>query len=573
MICKETHYSPTAGRRNRRWRVCFLLGAALLAGPVLAQTTTDNEVLRQRTQREAEERLRQQQAPDVRLPRPEAAPDADATDLPTETPCYPIDQLNLEGERLQSFTFLQRALDAYAGRCIGREGLNRIVKRLSAQVVAEGYVTTRIGIPEQDLGSRRLRLLLVPGVVRAIRLADDTPAGDWRSAFPLRPGDLLQLRDLEQGLEQMKRIPSQEVDISIVPGDTPGESDLVIHVKRQKPWRLGVTLDDAGSRSTGKLQASASLSIDNPLGVNDLFSVSLNNDAERDHASGGTRGYGFQYAVPWGYWTLSLAENKSHYRQTIQGINQTFATSGDTINDEIRLQRLIQRGQFSKTSLQFRALRREQHSFIEDAEIMVQRRNTAAAELGIVHRHYLGSAQLDLTYAQRIGVPWFGGQRDAANHAAGSATYDYRLQTLDVSLQAPFRLGDQSLRWNAALRGQASKNVLYTSDQFAIGNRYTVRGFDGERTLAAEQGWYLRNEIEIPLAASGQALYLGLDHGHVSGPGAAQLAGRSLTGAVVGARGAAFGLNYDLFAGWALAKPDGFATQRPVVGFQLSTLF
>ena len=136
-----------------------------------------------------------------------------------------------------------------------------------------------------------------------------------------------------------------------------------------------------------------------------------------------------------------------------------------------------------------------------------------------------------------------------------------------MSACRPRFLGDQSLRWNAALRGQASKNVLYTSDQFAIGNRYTVRGFDGERTLAAEQGWYLRNEIEIPLAASGQALTSASTMA-TSWPRRRQLAGRSLTGAVVGAR-RRLRLNYDLFAGWALAKPDGFATQRPVVGFQL----
>ncbi|WP_196302056.1 POTRA domain-containing protein, partial [Ralstonia solanacearum] len=34
--------------------------------------------------------------------------------------------------------------------------------------------------------------------------------------------DLLNLRDLEQGLEQMKRVASQDVDMQIVPTDVPG---------------------------------------------------------------------------------------------------------------------------------------------------------------------------------------------------------------------------------------------------------------------------------------------------------------------------------------------------------------
>ena len=224
-------------------------------------------------------RLRQQQAPDVRLPRPEAAPDADATDLPTETPCYPIDQLNLEGERLRSFTFPARARRLCRPLHRAR-GLNRIVKRLSAQVVAEGYVTTRIGIPEQDLGSRRLRLLLVPALSApsALPMTRRPATGAAPSRFALATCFSCAILN-RAGTDEAHPLAGRHQHRA---GRHARRKRLVIHVKRQKPWRLGVTLDDAGSRSTGKLQASASLSIDNPLGVNDLFSVSLNNDAERD---------------------------------------------------------------------------------------------------------------------------------------------------------------------------------------------------------------------------------------------------------------------------------------------------
>ena len=38
------------------------------------------------------------------------------------------------------------------------------------------------------------------------------------------------------------------------------------------------------------------------------------------------------------------------------------------------------------------------------------------------------------------------------------------------------------------------------SDYFTIGNRYAVRGFDGQMTLAAEDGWSLRNDLSLNLA-------------------------------------------------------------------------
>ena len=544
------------------------VGSLLFADAARAQVTMGSEEQRHRAQQDAEERLRRQQAPDVRLPAPVSVDDT--LDLPDESPCFRIERLLLDGSRLDAFAWLQDDLSAYAGRCIGVQGINRIVKRASAAVVARGYITTRLGVPEQDLTQGTLRLVLVPGVIRAIRFVGETPERRWRSAFPARPGDLLQLRDVEQGLEQLKRLSSQEVAIDIAPGDAPGESDIVLTLTPGRPWRLGLTLDDSGAQATGRLQASLNAALDNPLGINDQFSVSTSSDADGQAARHGTRGHSLQYSLPWGYWTLSLSNSVSHYLQTIQGINQTFRSSGDAQNQEVKLQRQIYRDQSAKTTLQLRTLQRYTRSYIEDAEILVQRRRSTAAEVSVVHRHDLGDAQIDLALAYRQGVPWFGGQSDAAGHDADSPTFAYRMQTIDLTASAPFALGAQPLRWLATLHGQQTSDLLYSTDFIAIGNRYTVRGFDGETTLAAECGGFLRNEIELPLADSGQTLYAGIDHGRVGGPSARLLAGRRLTGAVLGLRGTVLGASYDVFLGWALAKPDGFYTARPTAGFQLS---
>lgn len=554
-----------------RQRVILAAGICFLAGTALAQVSVDSEEQRRRAQQEAEERLRRQQAPEVHLQPPVPEIETEAFDLPgDETPCFRVERLQFDGERRDSFAWLETYLAGYAGRCIGQQGINLIVKRASALIVAKGYITTRLGIPEQDLSRGTLRIALVPGVIRSIRFTGNEPERTWRSAFPARPGDLLNLREIEQGLEQIKRLPSQDVSIDIAPGETPGESDIVLTVNRSKSWRLGLSLDDAGAKATGRLQTSLNVSIDNPLGLNDLFSASTSSDAEQDASRRGTRGHSLQYSIPWGYWTFSLADSVSHYLQTIQGVNQTFRATGDSQNQEIKLQRLVYRDQSAKTTLQFRTLHRYSRSYIEDAEILVQRRRSAAAELGIAHRQYLGPVQVDAAFAYRQGVPWFGGQSDAPGHRPDAPTLGYRLQTFDLTATAPFKIGPQPLRWLATLHGQTTRDVLYASDYIAIGGRYTVRGFDGESTLAAERGWFLRNELEVPLADSGQAFYAGLDHGKVSGPGSQVLAGRQLTGAVLGLRGGGQGFSYDIFAGWALSKPENFSTTRPAAGFQLN---
>ncbi|EON16702.1 outer membrane hemolysin activator protein [Cupriavidus sp. GA3-3] len=71
----------------------------------------------------------------------------------------------------------------------------------------KSYVTTRVLVPEQDLSSGTLKLALLPGVIGELRFADPNLWGTRKSAFPA-PRRLAELRDLEQGLEQMKRVPS-----------------------------------------------------------------------------------------------------------------------------------------------------------------------------------------------------------------------------------------------------------------------------------------------------------------------------------------------------------------------------
>lgn len=114
---------------------------------------------------------------------------------------------------------------------------------------------------------------------------------------------------------------------------------------------------------------------------------------------------------------------------------------------------------------------------------------------------------------------------------------------------------------------------LTPQDGFAIGGRYTVRGFDGETSLQADRGWLIRNDIGLALGASGAELYVGIDYGTVGGYKTRNLLGRQLAGGVLGLRGAAKSLSYDLFVGAPIHKPEGYRTARVTSGFNLNYSF
>ena len=136
----------------------------------------------------------------MRLQAP-APPGDDTLALPAESPAFPIHRIHLElpPEHAATFRFASAYLERYQGRDLGPEGLKLIMARLTRRLLDRGFTTTRVDLPAQNLSGGTLTLRLIPGVISAIRA---TGPDTWRAALPCRPGDLLNLRDLEQGLEQ-----------------------------------------------------------------------------------------------------------------------------------------------------------------------------------------------------------------------------------------------------------------------------------------------------------------------------------------------------------------------------------
>lgn len=555
--------------RAPEWRAkgCWCLGLLMMLAVqfAAAQSTLDRQEQLRRAQRLEQRNEAQRKAPFQATP---AGPSVPEGTLPTEHPCFTVHTLRLEGQRVEDFAWVQRYLDRYGGQCVGRAGLELLQKRVANLILAHGYVTTRVGIPAQDIAGGELRLLLVPGVIRRIRFADGSPAIDWRAPFPLREGDLLDLRALEQGLEQVKRPSSQDVHMDVAPGSQAGESDVVLTVQRQRPWHVVLDASDAGLRATGHYQGGATLVLDDLVGWSDQLSLGLNSAIGTHEGGGSTRGRRLSYSVPRGWWTFSTAYADYRYRQWVEGFQQRFSSTGVSRSGDLSVQRVVARDATSRTALEFHLSTRNAHSYLQGVEVGVQRQRTASVELALLHRHYFGRAQLDARLGYQRGVPWFGSQWLGYDPAVGFPTNRYGLQTLDLSLAVPFQLGRVPAVWGSNLHVQRSTDHLPAAELISVGGRYSVRGFDGEQTLLGERGGYWRNTLSLPLSALSLAPYLGVDLGRVGGP-SGRPGRRWLAGGFVGLRGSWHGLSLDAFAGWALHRPDALATRRPATGFQL----
>lgn len=558
--------------------ILFFLSA--LGAPFLctAQNLEAEQLLRQQ---ERERELRQKN--ESQTPTLLELPKLTRSVIPAEeTPCRLVETLRLQGDASEHFQWALAAADSdndpARGRCLGTSGIAIVSLRIQEAIIERGFVTTRVMTEAQDLVNGVLTLTLLPGRIRHIRFADKTAsrATLW-NAMPAQLGDLLNIRTLEQGLDNLKRLPSAEAKIQIISaqgnGGQLGDSDVLIEWSQALPFRLNLSLDDAGSKYTGKRQAAVTLAYDHWWTLNDLFYVSVH-QAIGGGLSGdrGSQSHTVHYSVPWQDWLLSATASTFDYHQQVAGLNQDYTYSGNGESRELAITRLLFRNSIGKTSASLRWWSRASRNFIEDAEVNPQRRDNGGWELALNQRLRLGNATLDANLSARRGTGAFG-SRPAPEQAFGEGTSRMEILRADATLSLPFRLGSQRLRYNAGWRAQWNGTALIPQDRFAIGSRYTVRGFDGGLLLFGDRGWLVRQELGIAISPVNSELYAGIDTGKIGGRSTEDLPGTQLTGAVIGLRGQATRLSWDLFLGRPLSKPEGFRAASATAGFHLSMNF
>jgi hemolysin activation/secretion protein len=546
--------------------VCFL---TMLSGAPSAGAAPGDEpfILQQQRQQALEQQLTPP-PPDVRL----SAPDTSARRIvfPVETPCFTLHEVTLAGlSAFPRWLPLQRLANQATGRCLGGQGINLLMSTLQNRMISHGWTTSRVLAPVQDLKSGHLQLTLIPGRIRHVKLTPDSSRWIWLySAFPARDGQLLDLRDIEQGLENLQRLPTAQAEMDIVPAEQPGESDILISRQQSKFWRIGVSLDDAGATSTGRYQGGLTLSLDNPLALSDLFWFSVNHDLQTGHEKG-NQNISAHWSVPVGYWSFGLTGSDYHYHQTVAGYAEDYRYSGKSQSMSAQLSRVLHRSSSQKTTATIDVQTRTTRNYINDTQVEVQRRHVSSWKAGLSHRHYIGPATLDAGISYQRGTRWFGAQ-PAPEEAFGEATALSRILRTDARLSLPFALAGQTFRYDFAWQRQTSNTPLTSQDQFSIGGRYTVRGFDAERTLNADRGWLVRNDLSWQTPLPGMAFYLAADYGEVGGKGRENLVGAHLAGGAAGLRGQVWKVGYDAFAGIPFSRPDGFKTSPVTFGFSLN---
>ncbi|MBT2134748.1 ShlB/FhaC/HecB family hemolysin secretion/activation protein [Croceibacterium sp. LX-88] len=478
--------------------VVGLAGVAAFAQPATAQTgeVLARERARLEAERQAQERAAREQEPEVSLPepgKPVLGP------FPEEHPCFVIERLEIEGAERRGLRWVARHLDQYRGRCVGAAGLDHILKSLQAAFLDRGLVTTRAGLPEQDFARGTLKVVVVPGVASGVRTNGQDGARTWEAASPIDAGDLITLRGLEQGLEQLRRVPGREVNVDMTPGEGPGDTVLDVTLGRANPFSASFSINNFAGPTVGRWQGSGQLAVMGLLGFSEVVSLSYNQRVKAPGIPANSKGSSASVSVPAGWWTLGASASANRHGQRVIGEVASFETRGKLSALSAYGERVIHRDQVSKSAARLTLSRRWGRNFIDDIEIGIQRQDLSDIELALSDRRSLGLARLDSMISLRVGTDWFGAQEETADRPQALPTARYRIFSADFGLTVPLRAGVLE-SWRADFHGQFSHRNLYGSDTISVGGPYTVRGLDSDTAELGRSGWFVRQELGLRIA-------------------------------------------------------------------------
>ncbi|WP_296230868.1 ShlB/FhaC/HecB family hemolysin secretion/activation protein [Pseudomonas sp. UBA4617] len=486
---------PSLSQRAVGRLACALLAIFVDAASAAPMGTPgDQDLIRERQNRLLEEQQRRlEQLKEL----PGKGAETAAPAKPVDSRCFPIDDIVLDGADALSSSERERLVKPYLGQCLGVAQLNALLKDITDLYIGKGLVTSRAYLPQQDLSSGHLKVIVVEGRLEGLKPAPGSKLSvrELDMSFPGQVGELLDLRQIEQMVDQLNRLPSNQAQMELTPGQAVGGSEVVVRNTPQKPWRVGLSRSNDGQRSTGEQQWGSSLEWDSPLGLADQLLLRGSHDAISDHQKTSHSAM-LYYNLPFGWWNLSYSYSQSEYRSLGEASGFNFKQTGDSQNHQLRLERVIHRDAQSKTSLNTGLSYLRTNNFIEDSKLDTSSNRLSEAQFGINHGRRLGNAFVNIDLGMQDGIGAFDAQREDQRSITGKRQPNarYRKYTATVSYLQPFTLWGEQLVFSSLVTGQRSEDLLFSPQRMSLGSQSSIRGYK-DQSLNGDSGYYWRNDV------------------------------------------------------------------------------
>jgi len=488
-------------------RTSFVISTATLStllcvGSALAQSVPDAGSLLREQER---------QSPQLPQPAPQAVPQAPAQ-LGKSDLRVTIKAFRITGNSLLAEAELQTVLAPWIGKESGYAELQEALNAISEAYRKRGWFA-RPQLPEQDVTEGSITINIIEGRLGAVQIDDQGKKLRISKAYASeimtarqKPGDPLNLDNLERSNSLLNDTPGLAVNTVLAPGKQTGESDAIVRVQDKPLVTAILQADNHGARSTGEDKYTVNGTLDNPLGIGDQVQLNTNTSRGSDYAKLG-------YSLPVGRDGLRLGISTSYMQYRLIGDLASLKGKGNSQTYGVNaIYPLLRSG---TRNVNLSAAYDRKYYFNEANGTTTSDKTVDTAILGISGDLLDGLGAGGITL---WSVNFTGGNVDLsatptnqqADRTGPRAAGDYH--KLTYSLARLQRLTDKTTLW-LSFNGQTAGKNLDSSEKLSLGGPSAVRAYPIMEGTG-DDGWLVTLEARYNLLPALQvsAFY---DHGWI----------------------------------------------------------
>ena len=460
---------------------------------------------------------------------------------------FQINEIHISGNTRFHASIVERFTRNYENKQLTQNDITALLRDLTNLYLEHGYITSRASLPTQNLRSGTLAVHIQEGSITALQFSDSPTKNQQKlwSAFSTGVGQVLNVFDLDQGLENLHRIQGIQCTFQLVPDlHVIGGTQVIIEKKGEPSGIRSRALYD-NIESISWFPRQFILSKDDLFQLNDTWQTSLSQVTGKKDAQ--QKSLSVNGSLPLGHNTLSLALSDIQYSSVIAGETLNFLSSGQTQSVVFQWDKIFYRDQRTKLLLHTELALKDTVSYIDTVKSEVGSRKLRI--LGIGLSADLGAFTFSTTYFK--GLKGLDAKKDPSDIQAGEPRAQFEKWVADTSVFYPLSNGSLPMSYRLTGHGQWSGHTLYGSERASVGDEYTVRGFRGE-AQDGDRGGYIRQDVSVGLL--GVQWLAGVDVGRVSF--ADDDRDITLVGSALGVSGVIGTANWDLTLGIPIHATD-----------------
>jgi hemolysin activation/secretion protein len=183
-----------------------------------------------------------------------------------------VKALKITGAQAYSEEILLGLTGFKAGDELTLTALRSMAKKIADYYHRNGYFVAQAYLPVQDVKEGIVTIAVLDGQYGQLMLHNQSRLSDDLARHMLNGlhnNDLIAAAPLEHVLLSLSDIPGIKIQSTLIPGSTPGSSDLIVDVTDGPRISGSVDADNAGNRYTGENRIGVTLNLNNPAGLGD----------------------------------------------------------------------------------------------------------------------------------------------------------------------------------------------------------------------------------------------------------------------------------------------------------------